>query len=208
MPLISKKRLPAMDGSLMKKTLALSVLFALFLSPFAGAQERWSLDVTSGKLKPISLKTGYDSWHTWWYVVVTIKNDTGAARPLNLLARAETDTKKISRAVFRPMVRRAIEKKEGKKLANLISLRGNLENGKSVDAVIIFGDLDRLADRIDIHIQGLSAYIYRDGLKVYKEIREYVIPFLRRGDEYEVYRNPVKKLIPRWVVVTRERFRG
>ncbi len=192
----------------MKKTLAFSVLFALLSTPFLGAQGRWSLDVTSGKLKPISLKTGYNSWHTWWYVVLTIKNDTGAARPLNLLARAETDTKKTSRAVFRPMVRRAIERKEGKKLANLISLRGNLEDGKSVDAVIIFGDLDNLADRIDIHIQGLSAYIYRDGLKVYKEIREYVIPFLRRGDEYEVYRNPVKKLIPRWVVVTRERFRG
>ncbi len=192
----------------MKKILAFSVLFALFASPFLSAQGRWSLDVTSGKLKPISLKTGYNSWHTWWYVVVTIKNDTGAARPLNLLARAETDTKKTARAVFRPKVRRAIEKKEGRKLANLISLRGNLEDGKSVDAVIIFEDLDRLADRIDVCIQGLSAYIYRDGLKVYKEVREYVIPFIRRGDEFEVYRNPVKKLIPRWVVVSRELFRG
>ncbi len=183
--------------------------FLLFLFPsFNLVGGRWYFDVEYGKLKPISLKTGLHEWHTWWYIILTVKNNTDAPRPLNLLARAETDTKKTARAVFRPMVRRAIEKKEGKKLANLISLRGTLEDGKSIDCVIILEDLDPLADRIDIRIQGLSAYVYREVKTVYKEIREFVIPMLRQGDEFEVFRNPVKKLFPRWEVVKKEKLRG
>ena len=182
------------------------VLFAC-LAAAAPAQGRWVLDAKCTKLKPISLKTGVNSWRTWWYVVVTLKNNTGAARPLSLLARAQTETRKRARAVFRPMVRRAIEKKEGRKLANLIALRGTLENGGMVHTVIILADLDKLADRIAIHVTGLSAYLYKDGLKLYKEVREFVVPMIRRGDEFEVHRNPVRKLRPHWVTVSKKQLR-
>jgi len=190
----------------MRKLLGLAIA-TLSLAALLPAQGRWNLDVECGKLKPVSLQTGPTTWETWWYVVVTVKNGTGAERHMNFTARAETDTRKTAPAVFRPRVLQEIEAKEGKSLANLISLRGALADGEKMDAVVILAGLDPLATNITVHIQGLASYLYKDGLALIQEVREFQVPMFRQGDEFEVHRNPVKKLMPRWVVLERKKVR-
>ena len=95
----------------MRKLLGLAIA-TLSLAALLPAQGRWNLDVECGKLKPVSLQTGPTTWETWWYVVVTVKNGTGAERHMNFTARAETDTRKTAPAVFRPRVLQEIEAKE------------------------------------------------------------------------------------------------
>jgi hypothetical protein len=196
----------------MSRTFALLVLFALAapLLP-AGAAEipqgPWSFDVECSKIKPVSMKVGINKWHTWWYVVLDVANKTGEERAYNVIAKVATDTARRARPVMNPAVRKEIERQEGTSLTNIL-VPGKLARGASLKGVLILDKVDRLADRIYIRLQGLASYLYKRGHKVYKEIREYRVEMIRRGDEFHVHRNPVHRKWPRWVVVSSEKIQG
>jgi hypothetical protein len=196
----------------MTRLFAFVVLFAL-IAPVLPAQHSeipqgpWAFDVGCGKIKPVSMKVGVNKWHTWWYVVFEVTNNTGADRSYNALAKVNTDTRKAARPVLRPAVRKLIEKKEGKKLTNIL-VPGKLAQGATLKGVLILAKVDRLADKIYIRVQGLASYLYKRGHKVFKEIKEFRVGMERKGDEYEIHRNPVRRMHPRWVSVMKEEIKG
>lgn len=58
--------------------------------------KRWYLDVNYSKLAPLVMRSPTGKQRVYWYTVLKITNKTGAARPLDLVARALTPEVKKS----------------------------------------------------------------------------------------------------------------
>ncbi|HHI78646.1 MAG TPA: hypothetical protein ENK02_01555 [Planctomycetes bacterium] len=173
---------------------------------------RWKFDVSYQKLKPISMRTGpsEDSYKTYWYVVLKVKNNTGASRKLNLAAWALTPQvrkQRISYAGLYPEVTEAISRRERKKLTNLLEAPKSLGKGQSLDLVLILPNLSRYANDIDIRISGLASKIFKVGGHSWAEDTQLSIRFKRIGDEYEVTTHPILDQGKRWVTVSRKKVR-
>ena len=191
--------------------IALPLLLAGSLVAQDGSR-RWKLSTSYQKLRPISLRTGpsEDSYKTYWYVVLKVKNETGEERKLNLAAWALTPQvrkQKLSYAGLYPEVTEAISKREGKKLVNLLAAPKSIGAGKSLDLVVILPNLSRYANDIDLRISGLASRIYRVGAHSWLEDTQLSIRFKRIGDEYDVTTHPIMDKGQSWVTVARKKVR-
>ncbi len=177
------------------------------------AQRRWELEVSHGKLRPISVRSGpaRDQYRTFWYLTLHVTNRTGADRPLDLMARALTPQDRsnpVCLAGFYPEVTEKIAAREGRPLVNLLAAPKVLQDGRSVDLVIVFPKLSKAANEIDVRIEGLASRIFRAGRASWLERREYSIRFRRLGDEYLNTLHRIEDLGAGWVLVERRKIRG
>ncbi len=191
--------------------IALPLLLAGSLVAQDGGR-RWKLSVSYQKLKPISLRTGpsEDNYKTYWYVVLKVKNETGESRKLNLAAWALTPQvrkQKVSYAGLYPEVTKAISKRVGKKLTNLLDAPKSIGSGKSLDLVVVLPNLSRYANDIDLRISGLASRLFRVGGHSWVEDNQLSIRFKRIGDEYDVTMHPIMDKGQRWVMVARKKVR-
>lgn len=195
---------------------ALLGLALLFSATSLLAQEdgrTWRFSVKSGVLKPITLRDPVvpAKNRSYWYLTLEVSNDTGKSRRLALSARAETPDvkqKPLARPGLLPSVTKAIAKKEGlPKLENLLAASGRLPQGETRHFVVVFQDLSRLANHIDVRIAGFANTLYKAGKTVWREDTELSLRFHRIGDEFEVTRHEVRRRRPRWVTVKRSKIR-
>jgi len=145
-----------------------ATLIVSSLAP-AGAEDvetrkRWTLDMSHGPLRTVSLKDAAGRPTTYHYMTIKVKNGTDFARQWHPRVEANTDTKKSYAAGGYGNALAAIRKAEGDKgLVEIGSTAGRIKPGASVNGVAIFGPLDALYDRINVQIYGLV-----DPVAIYK----------------------------------------
>lgn len=177
----------------------------------------WAVDLKVNALRMISPKSGIGRGGVYWYLVYTLKNATGEDRDLYVNVTATTDGKKHYADLFLPSVEKAAETKEGHNLwgktdqfkilaerdprdpkYNYFTLKANEEKR----CIAVFNRFDPTADRITIHVAGLTGGIREttgeDGAKVLiQRLRE--LSFERPGDEFAITLDSFRLKEERWI---------
>ncbi len=207
---------------IMKRLFLPSLALCALLAPcsrLASAQagedgKEWRFSIQQGNLKAITLKDPAvrGRYRSYWYLILEIRNKTGADRRLDLGARAEVPHIKkgrIARPGFYPSVTKAIAKREGiRGLKNLLAVSGTIQDGKSEKLVVIFPHLSHYANRIDVRLTGCANRIIKIGKKLWSQSVEYSVRFHRVGDEFHTTTSRVEKKGSRWVTVRKRLVRG
>ena len=173
--------------------------------------KRWYLDVKYRKLAPVTMRGIGGKQRVFWYTVLEVTNKTGAARPLDLVARALTPEDKKSPEAhpgLYPDVTALIAKKlKLPKLENVLAVSGSLEDGKSKQIVVVFPRLSNFAHFIHVRVAGLTNSVYIEGKDAWREKTELDLSFHRIGDEFDVAKNEVLDKGKSWVTVERKKIR-
>lgn len=190
----------------MKKAL-LAVLLPAVLAVGAFAQEgggeysRWKLDFEYNKPANVVLKSATGDVHVVWYMTYKVTNNTDKAIPLNLAITAETDTDKTYRDSIEPLAQRRLEKQTGKKFKNAFDMCcGEIEAGKSIDAVAFFGEVDPSWDWLTVRVSGLVETIDKVEGKLYFEKKILVTKWYRPGDEFGSVDDEIKLKSEKWEI--------
>jgi len=171
---------------------------------------RWRLGVSVGTPRPVSVVGAGGRSQAFWWSVVELHNDTGEARSLTLSARILTDTKKISPAVFRPDVEeriRATLGEDAEGLENVVVSKGGIGEGETKRVLAVFREVDPVATRLDVRIAGAAAAVVQDGSSWTSEQREWSTLFVRKSDEFDLWKTPLRRLREQWVLVSSRRVR-
>ena len=172
---------------------------------------RWFVDVKYGSLKPISVPSvsGRGKTRVVWYVMLKLTNKTGKARRLDLGARALTPQDKRNKEAapgLYPEVVKAIAKVEKvKKLENVLSVSGNFDENATKRVVILFPNLTRLGNKVDVRVSGLTNTLFRAGNNVWREDTELSLKFHRIGDEDNIGDAKVIDKGKSWVTLSRKK---
>lgn len=177
----------------------------------------WAVGITVNALRMISPRSGPGRGGVYWYLLYTLKNETGADRDLYVNVTATTDGKKRYADLFLPAVERAAETKEAREFwgktdqfrilterdptdpkYNYFTLKANEEKR----CIAVFNRFDPNANQITIHIAGLSGGIQErtraDGIRVLiQRLRE--LSFERPGDEFAVTLDSFRLKDERWI---------
>lgn len=131
----------------------------------------WIFDVDVKQVRSITMLDGPHEGKVFWYVIYTIHNKTGEDRSTFISATATSDDKKFYADSYLPTVERAIERKYGQPLwgkTDLVKLQKSRDTsdvdynhspfpaGKKIDCVAILSRLDPGANKIKVHLRGLS----------------------------------------------------
>lgn len=120
------------------------------------ARERWILKMSHGPLRTVEVRNPDGGAATYHYMTIKVTNETKFDREWHPLVKAATDTKKVYIAGGYSDGLDPIRRNE--KNAGLVAIgttAGRLRAGTTVDTVAIFGPVDPLYDKIQVHIFGL-----------------------------------------------------
>jgi hypothetical protein len=189
----------------MKKGMMVTlILFLGLLVGGAKAAVRWHLDFEPVKVDRISIKTGAE-WQAYWYFMFKVTNNTEETQRLRLGIKAFSDVAdKTYLEGYYKRVEAAVEKREGKDLANIKDLRCTLEPGESKEGLAIFGSISESTDLLKIQILGLWDRISHEGPKIFVEDRALVLTYSRPGDEYYPQYDKIVFKRKDWKVLSRK----
>lgn len=194
---------------------SLLLVGASFLTSSASAQDtqRWRLDFEADAPKYVSVQDAQGAARSIWYVTYRVKNESGAERPLALGFRFITDLKDPKdldkpltyKAQINPEAKKAVEQRLGKELAGIADIAGaKIGDGDTVEGIVTFGELNPNVDQLDLEVRGLVDPLSREGDRAFVERKVYLIHFNRKGDEFLVTLDTVKKKSAEWKVLSRE----
>ncbi|HMQ22976.1 MAG TPA: hypothetical protein PKE00_10840 [Planctomycetota bacterium] len=173
--------------------------------------KRWYLDVKYSKLAPLVVTSAVGKDRVYWYTILEVTNKTGAARKLDLVARAlHPEDKKNSESLpgLHPEATQKIAKKVGKEdLVNILALSGEIGDGESKSVAVVFSRISDLAHFIHVRVGGLTNSVYVEGKKAWREKTEVQLAFHRVGDEFDVTKNEVFDKGKTWITVERSEIR-
>jgi hypothetical protein len=164
---------------------AIGGLAAPALPRVAGAEVRWRLDCSPGRIGVVTTK-GLEGNGTYAYAILTVTNKNGRDLPVSLGVWAETDVAgRTYRGTIDPIVKAEVERKTGRTFKTLTDARAEkLADGASIELLVTFGKIDPSVDVLDIHVLGLVDRVYRDRGKSYVEDKALVLHVTRYGDEF------------------------
>ena len=183
--------------------------------------EPWLLDFKPVKLRMITPRNGPGRGRTYWYLVYTLENKTGADREYFLSVSAKSDRKKKYSDLYLPSVERAIELQERRELwgkADKFKVLKDkktdaekypytvIPDGEKRYCVAIFNRFDPNAKKITIHVAGLTNDLEiipneaGDEMTIRERIREITVE--RPGDEYEITNDTFRRLRMRWIITS------
>ncbi len=122
----------------------------------------WELDVIFERPQPILVSVpGEDGPQTYWYLLYSVTNNTGADQVFVPRIALYTDTGEIRRGSegIYPAVFSAIQQRHNNPyLKELSRITGRILQGSdnAKDGVAVFGDFDPKARRIEVFFSGLS----------------------------------------------------
>jgi hypothetical protein len=165
----------------------------------------WILTFRFQKLAMIQPTDGIHRGEQYWYMLYQVENGTKADRSAYISVTARSNKNKTYANMYLPEVESLIERKAGKPLWGkadayraVVDAKADAKAGmnysvfedkKARDCVAIFNQLDPLATKITVTIEGLSndiRMIERENAGRQIESRVYVLEFERPGDEYEM----------------------
>jgi hypothetical protein len=163
---------------------ALGVLLGIAcLTTSALAGPRWTLDLKPVKVGTVTTR-GLEGPGTYLFMVFELKNAGNDDAPVRLGIDVRTDVEgRAYRAGFDPIVKKAVERRLGRKLKSLNEARGTLGSDATVECVATFGKVDPNVDTFKLDVLGLSDRVYSDKYKTWVEDRILTLTYLRRGDE-------------------------
>ena len=85
-----------------------------------------------------------------------------------------------------------IAKRERRPLENMLSAKGSIGDGEKKTFVVVWANLPRTANYINLRINGLANSLYKKGKSTWIENTEASVRFHRLGDEYDVTRSTVR----------------
>jgi hypothetical protein len=178
----------------------------------APAQEsgRWRLAVSVSTPQPVGVTDAKGRSQAFWWSFVELRNEGEEARSLVLAVRMLTETKKIAPAVFRPDVEERIRAElpaEDKEIRNVVVSTGEIGPGETKKFLAVFQDVDPLATRLDVRVAGAAAAVMREGAHWTAETREWSTVFHRPGDEFDVWKVPLRRVKEEWVLISSRRLR-
>tara|TARA_B100000809_G_scaffold133029_2_gene130784 strand:+ start:2404 stop:3144 length:741 start_codon:yes stop_codon:yes gene_type:complete len=233
---------PAERRLSIEKILLLGIGFFLSVCPCAPAQEdadsevpgstedevtdfqedKWTLDIQPVKFRMVTPRIGGNKGKTYWYMIYTLENRTGADRNFFLSITAKSDRKKTYSDLFLPSVERAIQRQEGRPLWGKADKFKKLKDKSAGDrkfsytrikdgekrlCVAVFNEFENTSKNITIRTTGLSndieVIIDTDGRTLLRE-RIRLMHLSRPGDEYEVTLDSFKNLRMEWQKETTE----
>ena len=215
-----------------ERILLLGIGLFLTACPFAFTQEedevadfkedKWTLEMQPLKIRMVTPRIGLGKGKTYWYMVYSLENKTGADRNFYLSISGKSDRKKTYSDLFLPSVEKAIERQEDRplwgkadkfKVLKDKSARDRkfsytrIKDGEKRLCVAVFNRFDPNAKNITIRVTGLSNDIEvisdSDGRTLLKE-RIRLLHLSRPGDEYEITNDSFKNLRTEWVKETTE----
>jgi len=174
------------------------------------------------KIRMVTPRIGLGKGKTYWYMVYSLENKTGADRNFYLSISGKSDRKKTYADLFLPSVEKAIERQEDRPLWGKADkfkvLRDKsagerkfsytrIKDGEKRLCVAVFNRFDPNAKNLTIRVTGLSNDIEvisdSDGRTLLKE-RIRLLHLSRPGDEYEITNDSFKNLRMEWVKETTE----
>ena len=215
-----------------ERILLLGIGLFLTASPFAFTQEedevadfeedKWTLEMQPLKIRMVTPRIGLGKGKTYWYMVYSLENKTGADRNFYLSISGKSDRKKTYADLFLPSVEKAIERQEDRPLwgkADKFKVLKDksagerkfsytrIKDGEKRLCVAVFNRFDPNAKNITIRVTGLSNDIEvisdLGGRTLLKE-RIRLLHLSRPGDEYEITNDSFKNLRMEWVKETTE----
>lgn len=182
-----------------------------------GPSNFWLIDFEFKALRMISPQRGLGSEKVYWYMLYTLSNPSKESHELYVQISASSDHNKEYADLFLPAVEKAIERKENAPLWGKVDLFETsrkkkpsdpkynytvLKAGEKRSCVAVFNRLDPNANKITIHVAGLSNEIKEvakeDGSRLLEErIRD--IQFERPGDEHAITLDSFKLMGKEWV---------
>ena len=105
---------------------------------------------------------------------------------MKLGIEAETDiVDKTYRATYDPIVKKAVERKMGRKFKTLSEARKEpLADGEEIEIFVTLGKVDPNVDRLDFVVAGLKDRVYFDRYKAWVQDDLRLLTFVRKGDEF------------------------
>lgn len=180
-------------------------------------EEKWTLEIQPLRFRMVTPRIGVSKGNTYWYMVYTLENKTGAERNFYLSITARSDRKKTYSDLFLPSVEKAIERQEGRplwgKADKFKKLRDKsagerkfsytkIKDGEKRLCVAVFNSFAPTSKNITIRTTGLSNDMEiitdPDGRTFLRE-RIRLMHLSRPGDEYEITLDSFKNLRMEWV---------
>ena len=190
----------------MKKAVFVFLVPAVLLMAVGAATgerqyKRWRLDFERGTLDFVTVKDSLGASKLCWYLTYKVTNNMEQDVPLGIALSAKTDTKKKYLDSLEPEAQALLEKKTGKKYKNSIDMfTGTLAQGKSLDAVAFFGELDPNFDDLHIHVAGLYDTVEQVEGKLFFEKKVLVLHYNRPGDEFESSGDEITFKGKKWII--------
>ncbi|GEM_PF-1904631 len=179
-------------------------------------EDKWTLEMTPLKIRMVTPRIGVGKGRTFWYMVYSLENKSGADRNFFLSISAKSDRKRGYSDLFLPSVEKAIERQEDrplwgkadkfkvlkdKSLGERKFSYTRIKDGEKRLCVAVFNKFDPNAKNITIRVTGLSNDIEvisdPDGRTLLRE-RIRLIHLSRPGDEYEITNDSFKNLRMEW----------
>jgi hypothetical protein len=161
---------------------------------------RWELGFKNETPAWVRVQTSAESTKISWYMLYTVENKTGAARKPAVRAVLVTDTGKTFGDNLDALTTKAVKKaKDLKDLANANDLRKGIDDGKKVDCIATFGDVDKYAKKIELRVYGLMDPVTMVKGKVVEEIKVWQVKYERKGDEFGRTEDEWKAVSSGWV---------
>ena len=209
-----------------EKILLLGIGFFLSVCPLVFTQEegevadfyedKWTLEMTPLKIRMVTPRIGVGKGRTFWYMVYSLENKSGADRNFLLSISAKSDRKRGYSDLFLPSVEKAIERQEDrplwgkadkfkvlkdKSLGERKFSYTRIKAGEKRLCVAVFNKFDPNAKNITIRVTGLSndiEVISDPGGRTLLRERIRLIHLSRPGDEYEITNDSFKNLRMEW----------
>lgn len=179
-------------------TSALLTSMVLLFSAANTNDVRWTLDAKPVHTGTVTCK-GVQGDGNYLYMIFEVTNKNGRDVPLKLSLQADTDvTGRSYRATPDPVVKAAVERRQGKKFKSLSESRGTIEDGETVTVIASFGKIDPNVDEFYIHLQGLKDRVFVDKYKTWTEDLALTYTYTRKGDEFYRQLDLLKFKSRRW----------
>ncbi len=202
--------------SFMRATALAGASVVLAASASAQETQRWRLDFEADKPQSITIENAQGHSDSYWYLTYKVTNGSGAERPLSLGFQLITDLKDpkkldqplIYRAQTVAKVEKAIERRLGKDLVGIGELAGaTIGDGDTVEGIVVFGKVDPNVDDFKVEVRGLVDPLSREGSRAFVERKVMWIHYERKGDEFFVSLDPLKRRKVEWKVLARDEVR-
>ena len=179
-------------------------------------EDKWTLEMTPLKIRMVTPRIGVGKGRTFWYMVYSLENKSGADRNFFLSISAKSDRKRGYSDLFLPSVEKAIERQEDrplwgkadkfkalkdKSLGERKFAYTRIKDGEKRFCVAVFNKFDPNAKNITIRVTGLSndiEVISDPGGRTLLRERIRLIHLSRPGDEYEITNDSFKNLRMEW----------
>lgn len=191
--------------------LILVLLFALCLHPLS-ASRRWYLKFTYEKPEYIRLQDSTGVTKTYWYMLYAVTNNMDRDLNISVELRVETDDNRTYYNSLYPAIEKLVEAKKNQKFHNVLEMKGEEFEGKIAAGetklgIALFGNLDEEMDVMNVHVSGLVDVVSHESDTVWKEVKEFVITYERKGDEFNRHLDLLHYVGQKWIVSKREEIR-